>query len=103
MDTPGIGRKVISYLQENTTSIVATTAVAGGWTAAAVIGKQAVVATCLVGGGMFATVVAHEVLKGAVKVGSNAARGLINGIRTSFKEKPPAGVMTREEPAIARM
>lgn len=84
--------RVTDYVKANGPSIAATVAVGAGWTAAVMSGPKVVVGTCLVGGGMFATLVAHEALKTGVAVGTQAVRNVVSLLRLkrTLQQQPPA-------------
>lgn len=83
---PGLGRRIINFSKVNAASLVATAAVAGGVAALGYFGgKAALVTAGVVGGGMFAVVVTHEVVKLAVELGTTK-------IKESFAEEPKPDV-----------
>lgn len=94
MPKPGMGRRIINFSRTNAASLVATAAVAGGVAAIGYFGgKAALVMTGVIGGGMFAGVVAHEAVKLAVELGTAK-------VKESFAEEPP--VMHREDRGAAQ-
>lgn len=82
------GRRLIDYMSNNGAQIASTAVVAAGWTGAAVAGGPKIITgICLVGGGMMATLVAHELTTGLIKVGGAAIRGMREGIRKGLEPK----------------
>lgn len=103
--TVGVVRRSINYVRDNRHSLIASGATIGGWALAAVKGPKIITGVALVGGGIFATFIAHTALTRASQMVGGIMTGIKTGVQDAFKATPvterqdrPTGTMVREDP-----